>query len=95
MAPPDPCLVAIHISVRPERARPAGEGDGMAGPGNRENTTPVLVTWVKEIRRLCGRTSVAGHLLHHPREPDGVGYCFGSVTSRSILFTIRARRMGS
>ena len=22
-------------------------------------------------------------------EPDGVGYCFGSVASRSILFTIR------
>ena len=41
------------------------------------------------------------HLVHHPREadgvsavvykdePDGVGYCFGSVAYRSILFTIR------
>ena len=33
----------------------------MAKRGNRENTDPhVLVPWVKEIRRLCGRTGVAG-----------------------------------
>ena len=35
----------------------------MAKRGNRENTDPhVLVTWVKEIRRLCGRTSRSGSI---------------------------------
>ena len=68
----------------------------MAKRGNREYTDPhVLVAWVKEICRLCGRTSRSGsisftirtsrmgsvtalvaslplHLVHHPREADGV-----------------------
>ena len=35
------------------------------------------------------------NLLHHPDEPDGVGYGLYSVAHRTILFTIRARRMGS
>ena len=35
----------------------------MAKRGNRENTDPhVLVAWVKEIRRLCGRTSRSGSI---------------------------------
>ena len=89
-------LAVIHIFLRPQRACPVGEGDGVAKRVNRENTDPhVLVTWVKEIRRLCGRIGERVHLLHHPDEPDGVGYCFGIVPSRSILFTIRAKRMGS
>ena len=69
----------------------------MAKRGNRENTDPhVLFTWVKEIRRLGGRTSRSGSISFTIRTSR-----MGSVTalaaslSRSILFTIRARRMGS
>ena len=45
---PGSALAVIHIFLRPQRARPVGEGDGVAKRGNRENTDPhVLVTWVK------------------------------------------------
>ena len=69
----------------------------MAKRGNRENADPhVLVACVKQIRRLCGRTSGSGSISFTIRTSR-----MGSVTalvaslSRSILFTIRARRMGS
>ena len=82
--------------LRPQRACPVGEGDGVAKRGNRENTDPhVLVTWVKEIRRLCGRIGVAGP---SPSPSGRAGWgrlLLWSRRSRSILFTIRARRMGS
>jgi hypothetical protein len=35
-----------------------------------------------------------GQLLHHPDEPDGVGSSSLVFVSCTILFTIRASRMG-
>ena len=53
----------------------------MAKRGNRENTDRhVLVTWVKEIRRLGGRTSRSGSIS------------FTIRTSRMGSVTLRQRR---
>ena len=59
-------------------------------------TPTVLVpAWVKEIRRLCGRIGVAGRISFTIRTSRmGSVTTLGSVASRSILFTIRARRSG-